>query len=161
MNAIKIAISLVLFTITTSFAMAADPDIYSHKKHGAIRGADPVAYFSLEPGDKAVRGSKDIFYDYKGARWHFSTEANKNLFESNPEKYAPQYGGYCAFAASHGFTKSIDPDYWHIVDDKLYLNYNFFADRKWLKDRDAAIVRADNNWPELLNACEEHNNCVK
>lgn len=140
---------------------AADPDIYSHKKHGAVRGADVVAYFSLEPGDKAILGDKEVFHDHQGARWYFSTTENRDLFKASPDKYAPKYGGYCAFAVSHGFTKPIDPDYWHIVDGELYLNFNFFADRKWRKDRDAAIVRADNNWPNVLEACEEHDNCAK
>lgn len=160
MKITNLIISASIF-LASQIAWAADPDIYSHKKLGAVKGVDVVAYFSLEAGDDPVKGDRDISYRYKGADWYFSTEKNRELFKQNPEKYAPQYGGYCAFAVSHGFTKSIDPDYWHIVDNKLYLNYNFFADRKWRKDRDAAIVRADNNWPQALKACEEHDNCAK
>jgi len=151
----------LLFVICSMAAWAADPDIYSHKKLGAAKGADVVAYFSLEPGAEPVLGDKNISHDYMGATWYFSSEENQALFAQNPEKYAPQYGGYCAFAVSHGFTKSVNPKYWHIVDDKLYLNFNRTADRKWQKDRDAAIVRADGNWPKVLSACEEHNNCAK
>jgi hypothetical protein len=142
-------------------SVAADPAIYFHKKKGAIGGADVVAYFSLEPGADGVMGDRNIAHEYEGATFYFSNEENKAKFIENPDKYLPQYGGYCAFAASHGFTKPIDIDRWHIVDGKLYLNYNYFADRKWLKDRDAAIVRADKNWPALLKACEEHNNCIE
>ncbi|MGH1372678.1 MAG: YHS domain-containing (seleno)protein [Cellvibrionaceae bacterium] len=141
-------------------AFAADPDIYSHKKHGAIKGADPVAYFSLNPGDDAVIGDKNISFHHKGADWFFSSEENRDLFRKSPEKYTPQFGGYCAFAVSHGFTKSVNPDYWHVVDDKLYLNYNFFADRKWRKNQKAAIDRGNDNWPLVLKSCEEHNNCL-
>ena len=152
---------LMALTGLAQSAMAADPDIYSHKSKGAIGGADTVAYFSLEPGAKYVRGDRDISHEYMGATWYFASEENRDLFIANPDKYAPQFGGYCAFAVSHGFTKSINPDYWHIVDGKLYLNFNFFADRKWRKDRGAAIERGHNNWPNVLKACEEHNNCME
>ena len=160
----KTTISALLLLFTTTFglqALAADPDIYAHKTKGAIRGADTVAYWSLEPGAKAVRGDKNISHEYMGATWYFSTEENRNLFAENPEKYLPEYGGYCAFAVSHGFTKTVDPDYWHIVDGKLYLNFNRFADRKWLKEPEAAIVRADGHWPTVLSACEKNGNCRK
>ena len=156
---VLMATAMMVFFSLNQLAWAADADIYSHKKKGAIKGADVVAYYSLEPGEDYVKGKKDITHEYKGATWHFSTEENRDLFAANPEKYLPQYGGYCAFAVSHGFTKSVNPNYWHIVDGKLYLNYNFFADRKWRKDRDAAILRADKNWPAVLTACEENNNC--
>lgn len=153
--------SLVVFIILfmSNITMAADPNIYSHPTKGAVGGADVVAYFSLSPGDAPVMGSKAFSYEYQGATWYFSSQENLELFSKNPEKYAPQYGGYCAFAASHGFTKSIDINYWHIVDGKLYLNFNKNADRKWLNDRDAAIVRANSNWPNILKACEQYNNC--
>jgi len=158
------AITSTLFMLLLGVAQmsfAADPDIYSHKKHGAIRGADVVAFWSLNPGDDSVRGDKEISHDYKGATWHFSSVENRDLFAAEPEKYLPEFGGYCAFAASHGFTKSVKPDYWHIVEGKLYLNYNRTADRRWLKDRDAAIVRANQNWPDVLKACEKKDNCRK
>ncbi len=140
-------------------AFAADPLIYSHKIKGAIKGVDTVAYFSLKEGDKAVVGDRNISYEYKGATWYFSTEENRQLFIEQPERYAPQYGGYCAFAVSHNFTKSIDPNRWHIVDNKLYLNFNRIANYKWAKDRDDAIVRGDTNWPNVLKSCEKHDNC--
>jgi YHS domain-containing protein len=157
---LKISTVFFLLMAFSATSFAADPSIYSHKKHGAIRGADVVAYWSLDPKADAVKGDKNISHEYMKATWYFSTEENRDLFAANPEKYAPEYGGYCAFAASHGFTKSINSDYWHIIDEKLYLNYNYFADRKWLKDPQAAIVRADDNWPSLLNACEASDNCT-
>lgn len=153
---------LVIAFITsflTQFSFAADADIYSDKKLGAIKGADPVAYWSLEEGAKAVIGEPDISHEYKGATWHFASEENRQAFIANPEKYLPEYGGYCAFAVSHGFTQTISPNRWNIVDGKLYLNYNWIAERKWNKDRAGAIARADGHWPTVLTACEEHDNC--
>ena len=141
-------------------ASAADPKIYSHKSKGAIRGADPVAYFSLEPGAPAMIGSDEFTYEWQEATWKFASAANRDAFAADPEKYAPQYGGYCAFAVSHNFTKSIQPDVWQIVDGKLYLNFNRIAYRKWAKDIPAAIARGDANWPTVLGECEAHGNCL-
>jgi len=131
-------------------AFAADPEIYSHKKKGAIKGADTVAYFSLEPGADAVFGVDEFSHEWNGATWLFSSEENLQLFKADPEKYAPQYGGYCAFAVSHNFTKPTDPNAWKIVDDKLYLNLSKGVQKKWLKDVPGNIARADNNWPNVL-----------
>ena len=140
---------LVLLTLST-VTFAKDPDIYAHKKKGAIKGADPVAYFSLQQGADAIKGSKAISAEWNGATWHFANEENRSTFLANPEKYAPQYGGYCAFAVSHGFTKPTDPDAWRIVDGKLYLNLSKGIQKKWLKDVPGNIKRADANWPKVL-----------
>lgn len=141
-----------LVSIVSSLSVAGEPEIYSHKKHGAVRGADVVAYYSLEAGDKAVLGKKSISHQYKGATWYFSSQENRDLFAANPEKYAPQYGGYCAYAVSQGTTASVQPDRWHIVDGKLYLNYNRLIDYKWRKDKLGAIKQADVNWPNVLQS---------
>lgn len=154
---VKYVTLFLLFAANSGFA--ADAAIYSHPELGAIRGADVVAYYSLEEGADAVLGDRNISYDYMGATWYFSNETNRALFMASPEKYLPEYGGYCAFAVSHGFTKSIQPDRWHIVDGKLYLNFNRIADFRWRKDRDEAIIRGNANWPTVLTACEEHGNC--
>ncbi len=150
----------ILFLLFSSYSFAADPDIFSTKK-GAIRGVDPVAYFSLKPGDKPVKGSDEFTHKWKGATWKFSSAENRDKFSANPEKYSPQYGGYCAFAVSHNFTKPVNPKYWKIVDGKLYLNVNGVAYKKWVKDEAAAIKRGDNNWPTVLKECEKKNNCRK
>ena len=152
------ALSALVFLTTAVFTQAADPEIFA-TKNGAIRGYDTVAYFSLQPGDKAVKGSEEFTHEYKGATWRFASAENRDLFAADPEKYAPQYGGYCAFAVSHDFTKSISPNVWKIVDGKLYLNFNRIAYRKWDKNLDESIVRGDKNWPTVLTSCEEHNNC--
>lgn len=141
-----------------SIASAGDRPIFTHKD-AAIRGYDAVAYFSLAEDADAVRGVPEISAEYMGSTWHFASIENRDAFQANPSRYAPQYGGYCAFAVSHGFTKPIDPDAWYIKDDRLYLNLSKRVKRKWLKDRDAAIVRADNNWPTVLTQCEAKGNC--
>src|SRR5512135_2769630 len=110
--------SLVLLAITRP-ALALDP---IDKTGGvAIRGYDPVAYFTES---KPVEGSKQFTFEWQGATWRFASAANRDLFAKTPEKYAPQYGGYCAYAVSQGHTATIDPQRWRIVDGKLYLNYS-------------------------------------
>ena len=109
----------------------------------AIRGTDPVAYFKES---KAVQGSSEFEYEWMGVKWQFSNEENRDLFASNPEEYAPQYGGYCAWAVSQGYTASIDPQAWKIVDGKLYLNYSQDVQKRWSKDIPGNIAKADANW---------------
>lgn len=154
-----IAFGLVFSASFSANVSAADPSIYSHPKKGAIKGADPVAYFSLQAGDKAVIGSDAFTHQWMGATWKFANAANRDKFAAEPERYAPQFGGYCAFAVSHNFTKPINPHKWKIVDGKLYLNLNGIAYRKWQADQDAAILRGQSNWPTVLQQCEKHDNC--
>ena len=113
----------------------------------AIKGYDPVAYFT---DSKPVKGSKDFRYDWQGATWQFASAEHRDLFTKEPEKYAPQYGGYCAWAVSQGNTAGIDPDAWKIVGGKLYLNYDTDIQTKWLQDIPGNIEKADKNWPEIL-----------
>lgn len=113
----------------------------------AIKGYDTVAYFTQ---NKPVKGKKEYSTDYKGAKWLFSSEENLQLFIDNPEKYAPQYGGYCAYAVSRNTTASVKPDVFNIHEGKLYLNYNKGVQKRWLKKLEKNIGKANNNWPELL-----------
>lgn len=110
---------------------------------GAIRGYDPVAYFTEE---RPVKGSSEFTTDHNGATWHFSSKENKALFDGNPEKYSPQYGGYCAYGMANGFVVSTDPDAFSLVDGKLYLNYSLSVRKTWLKDVPGNIKSADENW---------------
>ena len=87
---------------------------------------------------------------WNGADWRFASAANKAAFDADPEAYAPQYGGYCAWAVSQGYTASIDPQQWRIVDGKLYLNYDESVQTKWLADIPGFIAKADANWPAVL-----------
>lgn len=112
----------------------------------AIKGYDPVAYF--EQG-APVEGSPGVQYEWNGAVWHFANKTNRDKFAADPEAYAPQYGGYCAWAVSQGKTAPIDPEAWEIVGGKLYLNYSSRIQKKWQKDRDTLKKKADQNWPTL------------
>lgn len=112
----------------------------------ALKGHDPVAYFTQS---KPVKGKKEFQTEWKGATWCFANEEHLNLFSKNPQKYAPQYGGYCAWAVSQGKTADIDPRQWAIEDGKLYLNYNHDIQEKWLKEKTILIRLADQRWPEL------------
>lgn len=125
-------------------ALAIDP-VFS-KRGLAIRGYDPVAYFTE---GKPVEGKADFTHSYEGTTWRFASAANRDAFAADPLRYAPQYGGYCAYAVSQGYTASIDPDAWRIVDDKLYLNYSKSVQRRWERDVPGNIAKADTNWPGL------------
>lgn len=113
----------------------------------AIRGTDPVAYFT-EGGP--VAGSTEYTYTWNNATWRFASVENRDLFVANPDQYAPQYGGFCSWAVSQGYTASIDPNAWRIVDGKLYLNYSKSVQRRWERDIPGNINKADANWPGVL-----------
>ena len=87
---------------------------------------------------------------WKGATWRFASAANRTAFEMNPKAYAPQYGGYCAYAVSRGYTAKIEPDAWRIVDGKLYLNYSRSVRTHWAADVPGNIAKANANWPAVL-----------
>ena len=114
----------------------------------AIKGYDPVSYFTER---KPVKGKGAHRLKWMGATWKFSNPENRDLFQTNPEKYAPQYGGYCAFAVSQGATADIDPRAWTIVNGKLYLNLSLSVQKIWEKDIPGYIAKADINWPKILN----------
>ncbi len=135
-----------LVTVFLIFSQNNKGKIYSTSS-GAIKGYDPVAYFTM---DTAVKGEDDLIYQWKGADWHFVNEKNKDLFMENPEKYAPEYGGYCAYAMAEGKRVKIDPEAWSVVDEKLYLNYSRNIQDKWMKQMNEYITEADREWKELM-----------
>lgn len=147
--------------MTSALAHAADPEIFSDKTNGAIRGTDVVAYYSLPPGAKAIKGKDEFSYIWRDTIWKFSSAENRQRFIDSPEAYAPQYGGYCAFATSLGFTTFSRPNSWTIVDGKLYLNNNMVSRRKFQKEPAQYIADANSNWPDVLKKCEERNKCRK
>lgn len=112
----------------------------------AVQGYDVVAYFE---SSKPVEGKSEISTKYNEATYLFSSDKNKELFLKNPAKYAPQYGGYCAYGVSENHTSPTDPKAFTIVDDKLYLNYSLKVKELWSKDREARIVKANDNWQTL------------
>ena len=125
-------------------AEALDP-VFSHRGK-AIRGYDPVAYFTE---GRPLEGSGDYMAEWMGATWRFASAANRDAFEADPARYAPQYGGYCAWAVSQGYTASVDPAAWRIVGGKLYLNYSKSVQRRWEQDTAGNIAKGDRNWPGL------------
>ena len=114
----------------------------------AIRGYDPVSYHTLR---KATKGSSQHTYQWNNATWHFANQSNKNLFAADPNKYAPQYGGFCAYAASKGALAPTDPHAWTVRGDKLYLNYSMSVRSTWRKNVESNITLADKNWLTLKN----------
>ena len=100
----------------------------------------------------AVEGyDRDFTTDYNGAEFRFASQANLDMFLADPVKYAPQYGGYCAWAVSQGYTAKGDAEFWHIEDGKLYLNYNKSVQETWEEDIPGFITMADENWPSVLD----------
>lgn len=129
-------------------AFAAAPEIYA-EGGVAVDGSDVVAYFT---DGAPVTGSADHTVDWNGATWQFASAENAAMFEANPEDYAPQYGGYCAYAVSKGYTAPTEPDAWTIHEGKLYLNFNTTVRKIWSEDIPGNIVKADGNWPTVLEA---------
>ena len=113
----------------------------------AIKGYDTVAYFTM---GKPVKGDEQFTNEWHGAKWLFSSVEHRDLFAVNPEKYAPQYGGYWAYAVSRGSTANIDPQLWTIEDGKLYLNLNDKVSKLWFESLSENIKEADKNWPSAL-----------
>lgn len=112
----------------------------------AIKGHDPVAFFTE---GKPVRGRDDLRFDYKGSTFVFANADNRAAFAADPEKYAPQYGGYCAFGTARGYKADIDPATFTVIDGRLYLNYNAQVQREWTADRPRFIRQADERWPTV------------
>ncbi len=137
----------LLGLIFMPLAIAGKPPTFA-TADGAIRGYDPVAYFTL---GKATEGRAEHTAEWQGANYRFASAENLALFQADPARYAPQYGGYCAYAVSQGYTASIDPAAWSIVDGKLYLNYSSGVQQRWQRDVPGHISAADQNWPEVLN----------
>ena len=124
-------------------ALAMSPRIFN-TDGVAIRGYDAVAYFK-ESND--VEGSADFAVLWKGVEWRFANAENLADFEANPERWAPQYGGYCAFAMAHDAIAPTAANAWTVHNDKLYLNANRAVRTRWALSKDRFIEQADANWP--------------
>ena len=116
----------------------------------AIGGADPVAYFTEDlAAGEYVEGSADFTHEWNGAVWQFESAENRDAFAASPEQYAPEYGGFCAWAAAQNQIAATSPEAWSVVDGKLYLNANKNIQTRWEKDIPGFIAQADENWPAL------------
>ena len=155
-HALAISATAALALATAGPAFAAEP-VNTLEKSGlfgkfkpsdtAIRGYDTVAYFTE---GAPVEGSDEFTTEWQGATWRFASQEHLDLFEADPEKYAPQYGGYCAYGVAGGYLVKIEPELWTIVDDELYLNYDDDVQEKWVKDIPGFIATADGNIDDLL-----------
>jgi hypothetical protein len=149
----KILSFIFIVSIFCTNAFAATPintlsgGLFDRQTGIAIRGYDSVAYFIA---NKPVKGKEEFSMNYQGAKWLFSSKDNLDLFTSNPEKYAPQYGGYCAYGVAVDNLVSIEPDKFTIKNGKLYLNYDADIQSKWLKEPDKYISDADKKFTTLL-----------
>jgi len=144
----------VLCALVITVALTAIPGIAgaesavnADRKGVAIKGYDPVAYFTMaEP----VKGDKDHVVSWMGATWRFASAKNRDLFEKDPEKYAPRFGGYCAFGVANNYLVKIDPRAWTVYEGRLYLNYSLKVREQWKEDIPGNIRKADANWPGLI-----------
>ena len=146
----RVLMTAVALSTASHFAItpvaSAEPAIYTGRfSNVAVEGHDPVAYFKE---GKPVKGSKEFTTEYMGADFRFASAENLETFLSDPAAYAPQYGGYCAWAMADGQYAKGDADYWRIVDGKLYLNFNRSIQQKWEADIPGFIEKADAQWAE-------------
>ncbi len=139
--------------IASTAAFAAAPintlknSLFGGSTDTAINGYDTVAYFTLS---KPVKGLDSLVTEWMSAKWKFSSQAHLDLFKAAPEKYAPQYGGYCAFGVSRGYLVKVEPDQFTVREGKLYLNYDADVQKQWLKDPAGYIKLADAKFADLL-----------
>lgn len=127
-------------------ALPATAGEYFETNGVAIGGYDPVSYF-LER--KPEKGSPAFQIEHRGSRFYFTSADHRDAFSADPERFAPQYGGYCAFGMAKGYKAVIDPFAFTVVDDKLYLNYNRTVRTLWTLNLQGNIMKADHNWPEV------------
>lgn len=143
----KIALLSLLLLLVAAAAGNAEPVNKALVTGTAVDGYDVVAYHLQ---GKPREGSSRHEVKWNGATWRFATAAHKALFAKEPRRYAPQYGGFCAFGVSRGYAVGTEPDAWSIVGGKLYLNYNRSVRTEWLKDTKGYIAKAGVNWPKIV-----------
>lgn len=140
--------ALILVFGVAGQALAEGPVFTARFSDVAIRGYDPVAYFT---DGKPVKGSQEFSTEWNGATWQFASAEHLETFKAGPEKYAPAYGGYCAWAVATKKQKApTDPAAWSIVDGRLFLNYDKSIQKKWDADRPGFIKTGDQHWPEVV-----------
>jgi hypothetical protein len=140
--------SLLLLTAAAGLASQSKPLVNTDRSGVAVKGHDVVAYATA---GAAVKGSSEFEHRWNGAVWRFSNAANRERFAQAPDRYAPQFGGYCAYAVSRGYTADIDPEAFRVIDGKLYLNYSKRVQRLWEGDIPGNIAKGLANWPAVLD----------
>lgn len=137
---------MILVSVVFALSVKAQQNEIYAKEGIAINGYDAVAYFTES---KPVKGNDDFIVEWKNVKWLFASKENADLFKAAPEKYEPQYGGYCAYGCSRGYKAKTNPDAWTIDNGKLYLNYDTGVRTHWDHDRQNYIQKADANWPKV------------
>ena len=138
--------------LVSSLSFASNIEVNANSNDLAIKGYDTVSYFTK---GSPVKGSDKFTAAYNGAIYQFSTANNRDLFQSDPSKYAPQYGGFCAFGVTMNKKFDTDPMAWHIRGDKLYLNLNKNVQKKWVTDIPGYIETAQTNWNDIKGLTKE------
>jgi YHS domain-containing protein len=144
LKTLALSAALILTVNTVSAAKPVNTSFFGNK---AIDGYDTVAYHTQK---QAVKGSKQFAYEWQGANWWFASAKNRDTFKADPTKYAPQYGGYCAWAAASNKIADTDPELWNLFNGKLYLNYNKKTQSEWQADKVSMVKRGDYNFPKLI-----------
>lgn len=142
----KKVIGTGLLIVAGLFNISAQSQEVFVKDGAAIGGYDAVAYFTE---GKPVKGLDEFSVTWKNVKWLFAGKQNADLFLADPEKYAPRYGGYCAYGCSRGYKAKTSPDAWTIVNGKLYLNYDTDVKAIWNRDQQGYIQKADASWPKI------------
>src|SRR5688572_7256960 len=139
-------LTILSFVLLVSLLSCKSKSEFYATDGAAIGGYDPVAFFSSQ---MPVKGNPDYRFEWQNTTWLFSSEENLLAFKASPEKYAPQYGGWCAYGTADGHLSPTQPETWTILNDKLYFNYNMEVKALWVKDQSGYIRTADENWPQL------------
>ena len=139
-------LAIVALTLVFAAPVLAAQKVNTNGTNYAIGGYDPVSYFT---DNAAVRGKEKFTHDWAGKTWSFRTQENRDAFASMPDKYAPAFGGFCAYGVAQGYTVKIDPRAFSVADGKLYLNYSKGIKKRFDSDRAGYITKANANWPSL------------
>lgn len=145
-SGIRMRRNIIVATTLVVLGASAWAGDYFERNGLALRGYDPVAYFK---DNRPVQGSTEHVAEYKGSTFQFASKANRDAFAADPAKYAPQYGGFCAFGMAGGYKAATDPAAFSIVDGKLYLNYNREVQKQWSADVPGFVDKADRQWPSV------------
>lgn len=147
-SVVLIAAALWIGSLTSALAGE-----YFERDGLAIGGYDPVAYFTEQ---QPVKGSPEFQVTHRNSTFQFASSAHRDLFVADPDKFAPQYGGYCAYGMAKGYKATVEPAAFTVVDGKLFLNYNDTVRAQWLSDISGYIRKADANWPEAMKLTKVH-----
>lgn len=139
---------LLLFLLSSVPTFGQSKTLLNLDKNGiAIKGYDPVAFFTQ---NQPVKGRPEFESKYKGARYLFASAEDKAMFDANPAKYEPQFGGFCAYGASQGHTAPIKIEAWQIVNGRLLMQYDLGVKKDFNKDQQGNLQKADKNWPDIV-----------